>query len=128
MEEELIDEEADEMDTSHGKGAETKRGEVRSDDSVEIINHSILHNHEVTNTINELETKQSRSSDEEEVAPEQASEFSCYRQLYDDIIAKFTALCEEWEGKEAELQSSGEASSEGMLLLIDLVPFVDNYR
>ena len=116
MEEEPSDGE-EEMDTSHcNEGAVTERGVVRSDDSVEIINHSILHNHEVTNTINELETKQSQSNtDEEEVAPEQASEFSYYRQLYDVIIAKFTALCEEWEGKEEELQSSGEASSEGML-------------
>ena len=101
----------------------------RSDDSVELINHSILHNHQMTNTINNSEGEEQVDDQEPETpiqedltsgAGAQDSEPSVYapfRQLHDDVVEKFTTLSNQWEAKEAELQRTHQASEDGMFYL-----------
>ena len=45
----------------------------------------------------------------------EASELVSFRQLYDDIIERFTGLCEEWEKKEVYLQESEQVNQEGVV-------------
>ncbi len=71
----------------------------RSDDSIEVINHSIFHNHEMSNAINNTD--------------ETRSEFVRFRHLYDDVIQRFTDLCEIWEKKQADLEE--QINQEGVV-------------
>ena len=100
------------MDTSC---AEDRRS--RSDDSVEIINHAILHNHEMSNTINDRQETEEECKEEvpvDSVAATPSSEFAPFRQLYDDVIDIFTALCEKWEETNSNLEKLQKANETGL--------------
>lgn len=109
----------EEMDTSCLEERVT-----RSDDSVEIINHSILHNHVMSNIINDQKETQSGQGvvlQQGSSLDEDTSEFASFRQLYVDVVDKFTKLCEEWERKLTVLQESGQANDEGSFISCYLI-------
>ena len=94
---------------------------MRSDTSLEHINHSIAHNHELTNaltntdgddeTINGHEEEETTEPIEEEIE-EEVNIFLPFRKLHTDVIHKFTILCEEWEKKLAKLETIDEPPPE----------------